>query len=142
MPDAAETLGAVAERLLETMFFSAVLEHGGSGPAFPRYSAQVTFCGSRSGTLRVCASEQTATALAASFLGEPEVTAVQAASVIGELANILCGSLLGNLDRTGRFTIGAPQVAGEAGPEGVARLPVNLAMQLEEGTLEVGMEIT
>lgn len=138
MPDAALAMDAVVGRLLETLFFTAVLERGGPLPAPPCYTAALSFSGSRQGTLMVSASRRTAAVLAANLIGGDslEVTPAQAASAVGEMANILCGSLLGALDQSGSFAIAPPDVSDC--PEAAAALetlPLRRVYMLDEGPL-------
>ena len=85
-----------ASQILETMFFTGVVsavEQDSRPVAFPK---SVCFQGPPDGKLCVCMQPEAIQALAAGFLGvEPaEVTAAQCEQVTGELANMICGSVL------------------------------------------------
>ena len=150
MLDLAQALDETTGRLLETMFFTSVLEQGsftsvleqgGPLPSGPRYTATLGFSGSREGSLMVSASHETAAALAASFLGDAGDVA-EAASIVGELANILSGGLLGAVDRAGQFVIAPPEIS--TSDQALAQLdsmPLRRLYILEEGPLAVGFSI-
>jgi CheY-specific phosphatase CheX len=139
MPDLGCVLDDVTSRVLETMFFSAVLGPATGEVDGTRCSAAVTFSGARSGSLSVSARPETAAALASSFLaiGDEEIPSEQVNGVFGELANVLCGAVLGALEPCGQFTISPPQVSG-VGPLFAANVT---AVQLAEGNLAVGLTI-
>jgi CheY-specific phosphatase CheX len=144
MTEIESILESLAGEVLETMFFSAVLGPGEAGGEGPRLTALVSFSGSRAGTLGVSASAATALALAANFLGAGEegVPAGQAPSVLGELANVLCGAVLGKVEPAGRFTISPPQLS--FGPEAaatVADMRPRFIFELAEGGLTAGLTI-
>ena len=85
-----------ASQILETMFFTGVvgaLEQDSRPVMFPR---TVCFQGPPDGKLCLCVQPQAATALTAAFMGmDPdEVTGSQIDHMTGELANMICGSLL------------------------------------------------
>ena len=143
MRELATALDTITGRLLETMFYSAVLDLAANAPPETRYTAMVPFSGSLEGSVCVSASPRTAAALAANFLGESgEVSAAQAASVVGELANILCGSLLGEIERTGQFVIGAPELFDSpSASSALEEMPLRRIYELEEGTLAVGLTV-
>jgi hypothetical protein len=134
MPDLEAALDQVTEHLAETMFFSTVLDRAGDLAGEAGYAAAIRFSGSRSGAVRVVLPQSTAELLAADFLGEPDER--QAGALVGELANILCGSLLGRMDPAGRFSISPPEITAVAGafeqPADVRRV-----FTLEEGPLAV-----
>jgi hypothetical protein len=135
-------LGSAAEEVLETMFYSAVFGPGTEAEG-PYWSAGVSFRGSRSGALDVAAPESTATALAAAFLGEsPEsVPDGTVPTVIGELANVLCGVVLGRVEEGGQFVIAPPRVSRLDAAAFAPQLQVRHVFELEEGTLSVGLTI-
>jgi CheY-specific phosphatase CheX len=144
MTETESILESLANEVLETMFFSAVLGPGEADPTTPMLTALVSFSGSRAGTLGVSASEATAVALAANFLGgvEESVPAEQVPPVLGELANVLCGAVLGRVEPAGRFTISPPQVS--AGPEAavaVSEMQARCTFELMEGGLTAGLTI-
>jgi CheY-specific phosphatase CheX len=136
-----EILEAAVSAVLETMFFSAVF--GPADPAVPGagWRAVVTFTGTRAGSVTVCTGDETARALAASFLGADESVPVQQiAGVLGELANMLCGAVLGRIEPDGHFTIEPPSIGGnEGGAEPLAGAGVWRSFELAEGLLAAGV---
>jgi hypothetical protein len=138
----ADLLGSAAEEVLETMFYSGVFGPGTEGDG-PYLSAGVSFRGSRSGSLDVAAPESTATALAAAFLGETveSVPPDQVPTVIGELANVLCGVVLGRVEEGGQFVIAPPQVCRLETGSLARHLEVRRVFELEEGSISVGLTI-
>jgi len=144
MPELEDLLGVAAEEVLETMFYTGIFGPGTEAPDGPYLSAGVSFRGSRSGALDVSAPQSTATALAAAFLGESveSVPAEQVPTVIGELANVLCGVVLGRVEEGGNFAIAPPRIARLDGPELAEHYPgVRCVFEIEEGTLSVGLTI-
>lgn len=144
MSELESLLGFAAEEVLETMFYSAVMGPGAELAEGPYLAGGVSFTGTRSGALGVSAPQSTATALAAAFLGESpdEVPASQVPTIIGELANVLCGVVLGRIEPGGQFVIAPPQVSCVDTSElAAANLEVRRVFELEEGTLSVGLTI-
>jgi len=142
MADLENLLDSAAEEVLETMFYTGIFGPGTEGDG-PYVAAGVAFQGSRNGSLDVAAPESTAIALAAAFLGEdPEsVPAQQVPTVIGELANVLCGVVLGRVEEGGQFVIAPPQVSRLDLGNPAHNLEVRRVFELEEGTLSVGLTI-
>jgi CheY-specific phosphatase CheX len=142
MADLENLLDSAAEEVLETMFYTGIFGPGTEGDG-PYVSAGVSFKGSRNGVLDVAAQESTATALAASFLGEAaeSVPVEQIPTVIGELANVLCGVVLGRVEEGGQFVIAPPQVSRLDLANLARNLEVRRVFELEEGTLSVGLTI-
>jgi CheY-specific phosphatase CheX len=104
-----------ASEVLETMFFTGVeaaipfAEAAGS-PHSPLLSAELAFRGSVSGTFGVRVSLQSARMIAANFLGSEETSDSQAAEVVCELSNMLCGSVLSRLEGDARFELEHPEL--------------------------------
>src|SRR5580692_6243626 len=105
MPEIGQLLDGITEEVLEGMFFSAVMGPTGGEVGGPCLCARVSFSGSRNGSLAVSAPNATATSLAGSFLGTEDCSAPddQINAALGELANILCGAVLGRSEPAGRF---------------------------------------
>ncbi len=85
------------EQVLEKMYYC---QASGAGPGFvkwPAIGARVTVSGEICGELRVAASTGLALRLAADFVAADmaEVTDIQAAEVVQEFANVVCGAILG-----------------------------------------------
>ena len=108
-----------AQEVLETMFFSSVF-----GPAEPLYAhsadsqeqivtAELSFTGTPSGRIQVSLTEIAAGSIAANFLGKdaPEqVSSHEIEQVVGELANMVCGSALSRMDSHAVFSLSHPQI--------------------------------
>ena len=142
MTDHETLLQELTAGVLETMFFSVVIGPGAGGVPERPLTALVSFSGSRSGSLRVLTGGNTATALADTFLGGAEEAAPeeQAPSVLGELANVLCGAILGRVEPAGHFTIAAPMLFTDAeSASKVADMQVLSRFELEEGELTAGL---
>jgi hypothetical protein len=141
MTDTEQVLDTVVNEVLEGMFFSAVLGPGTESEG-PRMTASVSFSGSHSGALEVSALESTVTALACSFLGvmEGEMPEGQAPAMLGEMANVLCGAILGRVEPEGRFQIAPPEVGTSQEPlPGAERQDgTRQVFELAEGWLAVG----
>src|SRR5689334_798477 len=141
MPDKRwdEMLPAAAAEVLETMFFCEV--HGPARAATPaegRLAARLAFEGTPSGALWVSVSAPAASMLAVNFLApetDEPLPRPQLDAVIGELANMICGSLLSRAACERRFKLAAPEPL----PDG-ASLPSGAPTQsldLGEGTIDL-----
>src|SRR5262249_24956153 len=137
MVDVNELLNAAAESVLENMFFSAVMGELPGEPDDSRVCAAVTFAGSNEGELVIAAAPATLEALAAGFLGadEESVADSQVKSVAGELANVLCGAVLGGLDPKGSFQISPPRIVEAVGGGSVCDMAFQKRFELMEGDL-------
>jgi CheY-specific phosphatase CheX len=145
MDETKEVLEQVSSEVLETMFFSSVLGPLEAPDGSAWLGAKVSFSGTLRGYLAVAAGEETARALAESFLGADadDVPPEQVPAMLGELANVICGSVLGKIEESGQFVISAP----EAAPEGqvtamLANLQTRLDLELMEGGLSVGLTLS
>ena len=108
-----------AQEVLETMFFASVF-----GPADPLYApnsdvseqvvtAELRFSGNPSGRLQVSVTEGAARSIAGNFLGEDSLERISrndVEQVIGELANMVCGSVLSRMDSQAVFSLSHPEV--------------------------------
>ncbi len=114
-----ETISAVlaesAQSVLETMFF--VVPEGPVDTAWhqqpPLLHAGLAFRGEWRGTFELTAPLNSAKALASSFSGvsEPEeVSEAEAAEVMRELANMVCGSTLSRLAGNKIFDLDSPRM--------------------------------
>ncbi len=105
-------LSSAAADVLETMFFSPVMEEVPvSGmPCEAALAARLRFSGARSGAFTVRVTEGGAQVIAANFLAEEtgEPTPAQVQEVICELANMMCGAVLSRLDRDAHFDLSTP----------------------------------
>ena len=137
----ADALHEAVEDVLEKMFFAeAAPMDAETGPPEELVAARVDFEGSPSGRLNLRITVPAARALAADFLGEEasDLSPDATAEVIGELANMICGSLLSRVESDTAFRLSAPVVAFETGPlvresDG----PASRLAALESGALRV-----
>ena len=103
--------------VLEKMFFVSAVACTGA-PAEPVW-VEVAFQGDPPGRVLVQASSQAVIAIAANFLGldSSEVEPRQVSEVAGELANMICGTILSRLESTATFRLSPPRVlAGAPAP--------------------------
>jgi CheY-specific phosphatase CheX len=144
MPEIEQLLDGVTEEVLEGMFFSAVMGETTGEVEGSCLSARVSFSGSRNGSLAVSAPNATAASLAGSFLGTEDGSAPedQINAALGELANILCGAVLGRSEPAGRFAISTPQVSivehFDLATEG---MQIRRSFELMDGNLAIGLTI-
>jgi CheY-specific phosphatase CheX len=127
--------------VLETMFFTAPLGLAEEESGGACLGARVAFRGSPSGEVRLCLSEASAQLLAAGFLGEDEqsLSPEQTGLVVCELANMLCGSLLSQLESQKHFDLAAPELDTD-GMQQPAQPPVAVeSFELENGVLRVAL---
>jgi CheY-specific phosphatase CheX len=137
--------GAVSE-VLEAMFFIA--PEGGQADAAEGCQAswicsQLNFTGRPSGSFGILVPPETAAMIAENFLGDEEsnLTSAQAVEVIGELTNMVCGTLLANLDSSQAFVLSPPRHDGgcEAAVMDDERIVTRLS--LDEGSIHVWLKI-
>jgi CheY-specific phosphatase CheX len=142
MPEIGPILDEVVADVLEKMFFSVVLGPGGPAAGESCMTAVVSFSGAHAGALCVCAGAKTVTKLAESFLGEETVAESQVSATFGELANVLCGGVLGRIHPDGRFTISAPRVfCGWDCAAVLDTLQIRRSYEIEEGVLNASFAI-
>jgi len=128
-----------ALEVLETMFFEIPVEgpQESDGASTSSLCALATFTGSAEGLLVVSLTPPALERLSASFLGleEPEISESQAAGVLCELANMLCGSTLSRLDPGARIAIAPPRLvhSDQVSSRGWLRFP------LECGSLAISL---
>jgi hypothetical protein len=104
---------AAVPDVLEKMFFELVAESPGVCPlpaAGPLDTSRVDFGGSARGHLIVAAPPGVSAGLAAAFLAleDQGAPASDIEFVLGELANMLCGSALGRFQPDGVFRLSTP----------------------------------
>ena len=146
MADMSMLLAEAAEEVLENMFFSGVMgemEDLGSQTDGERLCATVTFAGSSVGELSVSATPSTIAVLAAGFLGAEDDTVpdAQMRSVVGELANVLCGAVLGHMNPKGSFVISPPEITEAGGANSLCEMELHRRFELMEGDLSVGLTV-
>jgi CheY-specific phosphatase CheX len=143
MADLNTVLNTAAEEVLGNMFFSGVTGEIPGDPEGERLCARVSFSGSSEGELAVSASASTLAVLAAGFLGEEDgaVSEPQVRSVAGELANVLCGAVLGHLNPKGSFRITPPRIISEESGAALRGMEFRRLFELMEGDLAVGLTV-
>jgi CheY-specific phosphatase CheX len=140
-PDLVQHLEPACTEVLETMFFTSVLEvgTGGEPAATPAVSSCLAFHGSTSGFFRVATSEEAAHSLAAAFLGEDEhdLPTEKRGEVICEMANMLCGSFLSRFGGESVFDLSHP----ELGSDPLEHADAMARFQLPEGEIVVSVRL-
>lgn len=142
----AACLEAVSD-VLETMFFESLTEAPQVWTLPPSElfdASRVDFEGDPHGFLIVAASPILSSALAVAFLALEDQTAPASsiAFVLGELANMLCGSVLGRLRPDGTFRLSTPEThLGQARVEQAAMGCAWIRFSLDSGPLYVGMKL-
>lgn len=125
--------------VLETMFFCEALDRCEPETGVAQLEARVAFSGAKSGTIDIQISEPSARDLAASFLGESEVSNIQVAQVICELANMLCGSIVSKIEAPGCFDLGAPELLIHPDQQTEFTAEIQQSFAIERGTLTVAL---
>jgi hypothetical protein len=139
-----QLLSESAQTTLETMFF-AVPDAVSSDPKRPGgelIAASLVFQGAPPGRFGLLVSEPVARNLAVNFTGcddSAPLLSGQVAGVMGELANMLCGVVLSELESYNNFDLGAPEPvhvgAEEPGPDFSAGAPSVCRFEFPEGAL-------
>jgi CheY-specific phosphatase CheX len=131
------------DRVLEAMYFC---EAAPAGPGIVRAAAVgavVSFSGSRSGELRILATLRLARQLVTDFLAAEngEIGETQTQSMLYELANVMCGAVLGEWMPEGNFKLSVPRMlevndSQRHWPHRFCVIPgdVELAVELEQNT--------
>jgi CheY-specific phosphatase CheX len=118
---ACEFAGLVPEcfsEVLDAMYFTTVLDSmpqqmeaddSQSRDALVAFSLR--FAGDVSGSFGILLEESAARKLAANFLGEDEssISSIEAGEVAGELANMLCGSVMSRVEGEHKFVLSHPE---------------------------------
>jgi hypothetical protein len=137
-------LASGVEAVLETMFFTVPLRQADADAGEEVLVARVAFDGAPSGTLSVRISNASARNLAAAFLGEDEevLTAVQISLVVCELANMLCGWILSQVEHDRHFNLNAPELLSNKNGN-LSELPSTSeeSFAIEDGTLTVVLQL-
>lgn len=107
-----QTVFDSASAVLETMCFACVLGPAEDGIFLPEESvaSTVSFKGDLAGRMMVAVPDGYARNLASSFLGveEGDVSPIMTRQFISELTNMICGSVLTELDSNGDFQLASP----------------------------------
>ena len=132
-----------AESVLGTMFFTdpisapdIAIENG--------LRATLDFRGAPPGRFELLISSSAAREIAANFLGSgpDEISGEQVEDVVREMANMLCGSVLSQLECDSTFDLSAPQIVSDVPSEtGLASEAYRRAFQLETGGIALCLEL-
>lgn len=144
MNEVAPILDAVIEQVLETMFLSSLIWTGEPDgvPEGDVLTAVVNFTGPHSGTLAVRAAEPVAVALISKFLADEEPSHETAALILGETANVVCGSLLGRVMPGGHFEIARPRMLELSERVGVwESSKVRRSIEVGEGRIDFALAL-
>jgi CheY-specific phosphatase CheX len=134
-----ESVGEV----LETMFFTGVVEEDSKETSDSIVSAELAFLGSLSGRFGVRVPQSTGRQIASSFLGldESELSADQVGEVVCELTNMVCGSVLSRVEAGARFELMHPEVDPQNTDWTLYKDAVGSTFGLEEGTVTIWMTL-
>ncbi len=138
-------LAGAVTGVLETMFFAEAIS-AGAPEGLPALAAALSFRGRPSGEMTVCVSTAALRPLAAGFLGEDEanITETQAAEVICEIANMLCGSVVSQLESEKSFDLASPRLipAHHSGLESqTGHQTTSQTFAIQSGTLTVALRM-
>lgn len=131
--------------VLETMFFTAPMDMAERTTEPDAVEARISFRGRPSGNFHLRISEPGARLLAAGFLGqeEDELSGTQTQQVVCELANMLCGSSLSQVEKDQVFELGAPELV----PSGTLQQDcqnseaTEQSFELESGVLTLALRL-
>jgi CheY-specific phosphatase CheX len=104
--------GAIKE-VLERMFFVEALSELGPDEtdAEPAVRARLTFQGTPPGWFDLRVTTAAARSIAADFLGTDEpASELRVEAVVCELANMICGSVLSQVESKATFRLGSPRI--------------------------------
>jgi CheY-specific phosphatase CheX len=111
-------IGDCCAEVLDAMYFASVIETRQSFGPRPdleedRIAFNLHFQGDVHGWFGVHLSRATARTLAANFLGEDEdaLSAAEVDEVVGELTNMLCGSVASRVEGRSKFVLSHPEPA-------------------------------
>ena len=126
-----------ATEVLETMFFTGILDENAEETAPELVSAELLFRGSPSGRFGVRVPVATGRLIASSFLGldESELSQSHVEEVVGELTNMICGSALSRIEAGARFELLHPQIIPSTTDWRQYPDVAGSTFELEEGTL-------
>ena len=99
-----------ATDVLESMYFTSVMGTSEVPLSGAGWIAGLEFKGDLSGSFTLRMSLDTARLLAANFFGEEEsdVTETAVGDMVGEMANMICGSVLSRMERETHFKLTHP----------------------------------
>jgi chemotaxis protein CheY-P-specific phosphatase CheC len=142
-------LSESAQKAIETMFFAmpdSVSMDAGRPPG-ALIAASLTFQGTPPGRFGLWVSNEVARALAGNFIGYDDAALLapdEVTGVIGELANMLCGVALSELESQSNFELSTPEsayiLADEPAPDYAAGSPTVCRFEFPEGALAFFLE--
>jgi CheY-specific phosphatase CheX len=135
MPESLESvlLTATQTTLETTAFMFADLDAPEEVAAEPTVVATVRFTGAHAGAVSIDFPVRLMPQLAANVLGEEETPSDDMQrDAVGELANIVCGTVLPALDEKGKYALGAPALGTTAAVDATS-LRVATAVLYVEG---------
>lgn len=143
--DLVRVLQISTEEVLETMFFTSLVEEGMPGDSAatepvttPSVSSSLNFRGTPSGVFQVDLALPAAQSLAANFVGDEEpLSETKVGEVVCELANMLCGSVLSRVGSESSFDLSHPELVSRLTEGASARR----SFDLPEGTLTVAVQL-
>src|ERR1700692_1098482 len=101
-----------ATAVLEAMYFTSVLGPAEQGTGAGGWVSELEFRGELSGSFALRMGGETARMLAANFFGEEEseVSETAIGDMVGEMANMICGSVLSRMETERHFKLSHPSV--------------------------------
>jgi CheY-specific phosphatase CheX len=101
-----------ATDVLESMYFTSVMGASEVPLSGEGWAAGLEFKGELSGTFTLRMSMEAARLLAANFFGEEEsdMTETAIGDMVGEMANMICGSVLSRMETESHFKLSHPLV--------------------------------
>jgi CheY-specific phosphatase CheX len=103
---------SAASDVLESMYFTSVMGPSEVPLSGAGWIAGLEFQGELSGTFALRMSKESARLLAANFFGEEEsdISETAVADMVGEMANMICGSVLSRMEKEIHFRLSHPLV--------------------------------
>lgn len=138
-----EYLGTSLNEVLESMFYLSADGEVESPAEIPEdwMMRQLHFSGPANGWFGIGAEAPTARLIASNFLGqEPEeLSDEQVGDILGEVANMVCGSVLGHSASKQAFTLSAPRAMERTGDSSLPAHPAYKAFSFEGSVLVAWM---
>jgi len=128
-------------RVLETMCYSDPLPITGLEEGQPLIHAELRFHGTYSGVFHLDITEDAGRSLATTFLGaDDDVPRPEMASVICELTNMICGSMLSTLDGQADIHLDAPELVES--PPSRSEDALSKAFEIDCGQMAVAIQFS
>ena len=131
--------------VLERMFFTAPMGMSAEHAEGDSIEARLVFRGRPCGEFRLRVSDCGARMLASGFLGEEEesLSRSQTEQVVCELANMLCGSVVSQLESEESIDLSAPELVAveSAAKDGPGQPETWQSFELEAGLLSVALHL-